>query len=529
MSLKFRLALLNTFFVLAALGIGLGLLVFQSRRVFLESVDRELVNRGNRMMNNPRIRNQGPNGGPQNGGPTGGGPRGGGPQNQDQTGSPNDQSPQNNDPSDDQGPGSNGQGNGLEGLVNPASPQRGRLGLGPEFAGPPNDDIGRPILFNPEGKLIDSRETKILDSATLAKKDEHRPQLATVLVEGIPTRVITVPLRGPRRFLGYAQFGHDLQDFERLKETQIYTILLLIPFALIISAGVGWVLADMAVKPINEVAKASEKISGSDMSTRLTVKGNDEIGRLSLAFNGMVDRLQLSSEEKQKLFVELQNTLEQQRQFVADASHELRTPLARLRITTSSVLEQESSPDEMKEALEIADRETIHMSNLVDQLLTLARLDSRHAPTLVPVNLSSIAEEAAAKFSKTTNLINLNLSQHLTAMGDHDSLVRAVVNLIENAIRYAPEKEILVLTQGNADQAILIVRDHGPGIGHEHISHLTERFYRVDDARNRKMGGTGLGLAIVKSIVEGVGGRLVIESKVGEGTSVQLIFPIQKT
>lgn len=536
MSLKLRLTLFNTFFVLLTLGLGFTFLVLQTRRVFLDSIDHELMNKANRIQNNPQIRNldhiptpaemnlmaqpappgqeanppQGNGSDPNGANPDGGNPMGGDPQN-----------PQANGP----------QGQGRPGLRGP----NGQLGRGqerrgpfpgPEFAGPPNDDIARPIQLRLDGTPFDSRERQALDPEPLHNLNMRRPVLSSASVEGIPTRVITVPLIGRDKLLAFAQYGHDLHDFDRLKETQLATLFLLLPFALAVSAGVGWFLAGTAVKPIHEVAQASEKISGSDMSTRLTVKGQDEIGRLSLAFNSMVDRLQLSFEERQKLFDELKAALEQQKQFVGDASHELRTPLARLRITTSSALEQESSPAEMREALEIADQETVHMSSLVDQLLTLARLDAGRSPSLYPLSLSEVAREAAAKFpADQPNSVSLTLTPETTIQGDHDGLVRAAVNLIENARRYSPDKQISVSTQISDSEVVLTVRDYGSGIAAEHIPHLTERFYRVDDARNRKMGGTGLGLAIVKSIVEANKGRLVIQSMVGEGTAVQLIFP----
>ena len=497
MSLKFRLALVNTVFVLLALGLGLFLLVSQTRRVFLDSLDRDLVSRalhgpqGMRGPNGPGAPGQnrpgqnGPNQFPRN-------------QMQGDNGNPDD--PQNNPPQ----PNGNGPDSG---------PQR-------------NDDVGRPIRYTPEGQPLNSQETRILDPAALAKKETRRPILTTVLVEGVPTRVVTAPRPGIDRIAGYVQFGHDLQDFELLKKTQTTTILFLLPISLIIAAAVGWFLAANAVQPINTVALASEKISGSDMSTRLIVKGDDEIGRLSSAFNGMVDRLQLSFNERQELLDNLNVALEKQRQFVGDASHELRTPLARIRITTSSVLEQESSPAEMKEALEIADRETVNMSNLVDQLLMLARLDSGHLPSLSNLNLSNIAKEAVDKFPhSSSNPIVLALDANAQIRGDHDGLVRAVVNLLENARRYCPDKEISVSTRTIDGRSVLCVRDHGIGIEPQHLSRLTERFFRVDDARNRKMGGTGLGLAIVKSIVESSGGNLLIKSKPGEGTEVELIFP----
>ena len=176
---------------------------------------------------------------------------------------------------------------------------------------------------------------------------------------------------------------------------------------------------------------------------------------------------------------------------------------------------------------EIADRETVHMSTLVDQLLTLARLDSGHTPSLSQVNLSKIATEAAARFTENErNPIKFELVAEASILGDHDGLIRAVVNLIENAKRYAGENEILVSTQISGGQCMLAVKDLGIGIEPQHLARLTERFYRVDDARNRKIGGTGLGLAIVKSIVESSRGVMQIQSKPQEGTEVRLIFPL---
>lgn len=495
MSLKARLALVNTLFVLLALGIGFFLLAFQTRRVFLDSLDRDLLKRAERMQNNPGLRGA-PPGGP-NGGPPG-----------PQQGNPNES------PLDGEG----------QGTGNPPDRQGqpGRINLGPEFNNPPNDDLGRPSLFTPEGKPMDDREQRILDPKVFSQKFDTRPVLTTATFHGNPTRVITVPLQGIDRLYAYAQFGHDLQDFERLKQNQLTTILLLMPFALILSVGVGWFLASKAVKPIQDVAEASGKISSSDMSARLPVSGNDEISRLSGSFNEMVDRLQLSFNERQKLNDELRVALELQKQFVADASHELRTPLTRLRITTSSALEQESSPAELKEALEIADRETVHMSKLIDQLLTLARLDSGRSPSLIPVDLSEIVRESVGQGATG---LSLDLAPRLPLLGDHDSLVRAVINLVENAKRYSEGKAIEVSTKQADGKCIFTIRDHGVGIESEHLSRLTERFYRVDDARNRKMGGTGLGLAIVKSIVDAHNGTMSIQSKPGEGTLVQLVFP----
>ena len=476
MSLKLRLALFNTIFVLAALGLGFFMLSSQTRRVFLESVDRDLFFRGQMITRDRR-----PNG---NGGPGG-------------------------IPGNFGNPGPNGGPNG-----------------GPGPGGPPNDDIGRPVRYGDDRKPINNQETKPLDSVALEAKNDGPPTLTTTIADGVPIRVITLSMAGFDRPSGFIQFGHDLHDFERLKQNQISTILLLVPFSVIIASIVGWFLAGKAVKPINDVATASEKISGSEMSTRLKVKGNDEISRLSSAFNGMVDRLQLSFNERQKLLDELKIALEKQRQFVGDASHELRTPLARIRITTSSALEQESSPAEMKEALEIADRETVKMSNLVDQLLTLARLDSGQTPSLSNVDLSQVAKEVTKTFpTSSAQPVELNIETHANIIGDFDGLVRAVANLLENAHRYSPESKIVVSTHVNGDLCRLVVRDYGDGIEAQHINRLTERFYRVDDARNRKLGGTGLGLAIVKSIVEASGGTLEIRSKPGDGTEIHLIFP----
>jgi two-component system phosphate regulon sensor histidine kinase PhoR len=215
------------------------------------------------------------------------------------------------------------------------------------------------------------------------------------------------------------------------------------------------------------------------------------------------------------------------RDFVANVSHELRTPLARLRLTTSGALQQESDPAELREALQIADRAGVSMTRLVDQLLALARLDQKSDLSTDSCFVREFLEEAQGILKPLTPGLEVSIQSNARVRGSSSDLARAVINLVDNARRHSPpEAPIRVSTSLKGDSAIVSVRDSGEGIEQEHLQRLGERFYRADEHRSRKDGGAGLGLSIAKAIVERSGGTLRIESVVGSGTTVELILPI---
>jgi signal transduction histidine kinase len=221
-----------------------------------------------------------------------------------------------------------------------------------------------------------------------------------------------------------------------------------------------------------------------------------------------------------------------QQRFIADAAHELRTPLTLLRADAEVLMRTHGRLDEEDTMLlEDIVAETNHMSNLASNLLTLARLDnsSTHREHEV-VNLADIARAGTRRIQALADqveiTIQLEANDDVLVIGDPTLLEQAVLALLDNAIKYNRRGgQITVRTAIKQGQAQLEVHDTGIGIAAEHLSHLGERFYRVDKARSRQAGGTGLGLSIARGIASAHGGTLTLTSVPNQGTAAILILP----
>lgn len=218
------------------------------------------------------------------------------------------------------------------------------------------------------------------------------------------------------------------------------------------------------------------------------------------------------------------------RDFVANVSHELRTPLASIR-AMAETLQSGAMEDPA-----VADRfmgtivaETDRLARIAQDLLILSDAESR-TPEKAPCDVSAMVEEVARRFEQQAMQAGLRLAATieptLVVMGAGDQLEQAVLNLVDNAIKYSPNGgTVYVSVRGRAKEVTIAVQDSGIGISPEHLPRLFERFYRVDKARSRASGGTGLGLSIVKNIVEGHGGRVEVASEMGRGSVFTIRLP----
>jgi two-component system phosphate regulon sensor histidine kinase PhoR len=224
--------------------------------------------------------------------------------------------------------------------------------------------------------------------------------------------------------------------------------------------------------------------------------------------------------------------------FVANASHELRTPLASL-LGFVETLQGPARDDSAARGkfLTIMREQAQRMSRLVDDLLSLSRIEQHlHVRPDTPVDLVGILRHIIDTLSPMAYDKHVNLTieapPSVIVAGDRDELLRVAENLVENAIKYGAadamtaRKDVDIVIRVNGAQAHLSIRDYGPGIAQEHLPRLTERFYRVDAGQSRAKGGTGLGLAIVKHIAARHGGRLNIESRLGEGATFSVVLPL---
>jgi len=223
----------------------------------------------------------------------------------------------------------------------------------------------------------------------------------------------------------------------------------------------------------------------------------------------------------------VQLAFERQRRFISDASHELRTPLTLLRAETESLARRLDAAREARPLLHQIDR----ISRLVRDLLTLARLDERALPLErepVPVrSLLRTAAAAAGQLARPGIAIDVQSPPDLCVDGDVDRLHQVLLILMDNACQVTPPGgRIGLIAERDGNAVTIRVEDTGPGIPREHLTHIFDRFYRVDPARSRGDGGAGLGLAIARRIVEAHGGNISLTSRLGHGTSATLRLPV---
>ena len=297
----------------------------------------------------------------------------------------------------------------------------------------------------------------------------------------------------------------------QLRTNLIQTILV----ALIVFPFGVWFLAQRALTPLKRMTKAASRISSQDLSQRVPVpKSRDEVGELSVTLNRMLDRLQ--------------ETLETQRRFTADASHELRTPVTAISGHASYLLRRTQPTSEQVEPLEIIRSEALRMSKLVNDLLELARADAGLTVKREPMNLVETIEGVSKELAPVARGATIEAFSPvplLEVSGDAARLKQVVLNLVQNALNAGSSRVSVSLLKEGA-WARLEVLDNGPGIPESALPNLFERFYRVDGARSTRGNGSGLGLAIVKWIVEQHGGTVAVESRVGEGTVFTVLLPV---
>lgn len=293
----------------------------------------------------------------------------------------------------------------------------------------------------------------------------------------------------------------------------------ILPIFLLISLGLFCILGNRIVhkllKPIKEMTESVQGINGTSLNRLDTNGAKDELKDLALTFNEMLDRLELY--------------MNQQKQFVSDASHELRTPIAIIQGYTE-MLERwgKDDPAILDESINSLSQETANMKNLLEKLLFLSRSDKQTLEVdKESFNLSLLCREVIKEtsFIDDEHDIEAKVSEDIMLLGDRGLIKELLRILVDNAIKYTPEGGKIILSCAIAKHnVILSVKDTGIGIPKEHISHLFERFYRVDEARNKSTGGTGLGLAIAKQIINAHNAQISVTSEIGEGTEFLIFF-----
>lgn len=283
-------------------------------------------------------------------------------------------------------------------------------------------------------------------------------------------------------------------------------------------ATVGYWIARHGLRPIKRMAAEVRNIRSTTLHRRISPSGFPaELKQLAANFNKMLQGLE--------------DAFSRLSRYSADIAHELRSPIHNLRGETEVVLGRPRSPEEYREVLGSCLEEYVRLSSLIDSLLFLARADNPemqiHREYLkVAHELAVLREFYAAPAAEANISLELEADSTLAANLDRNLFQRAVGNLIENAIAYSNPNGTIKLS-AHAENGLLTVnvRDSGRGIPPEHLPHVFDRFYRVDETRSKKTGGMGLGLAIVKTIASLHGGDVRIASRVGLGTQISILLP----
>lgn len=465
-------------------------------------------------------------------------------------------------------------------------------------------------------------------------------EIDNMLPTGIPVKNMVFPIERDEKVQGVVCLRADISNVYETQNQSKQIFIKAMVVALMVTVFLGFFIARSITVPINDVTEKAERMSLGDFSQVVSVKSDDEIGRLAEMFNLLREKLDYTlseiSNEKNKLeailknmadgllavdlegriilansaamvllgisqsdiqerpydeiigrfsksllfdqirenctsggfhetfeysglsydvrydrffdegnkeagiIILLQDITEQQklenmqRDFVANVSHELKTPLTTIKSYTETLLDQNINDSKtISSFLSIVDGEADRMSRLVRELLQLSRLDYKQEKWYKKeMNLVSAVSSAVTKVEMTAANKGQQLNcifdsrQKIMTFIDRDRIDQVLLNLLSNAIKYTPEGgriDVDAYQEGN--QAVVIIRDNGIGIGEKEIPRVFERFYRVDKARSREMGGTGLGLAIAKQIIEEHGGTIGIESQMGKGTKVIVTLP----
>lgn len=402
------------------------------------------------------------------------------------------------------------------------------LARGEVFPGRPS---GRSVILTgtfgelrrPSGTIVQYRSGDFAQPS-LARLDESAspdPEwfFSTQATDGAHYRVLSSILDDGSVLTVALPLGDNRQTLSRLVRIEVLACI----GVLAALALVSWWVVRIGLRPLAEISETAKAIAAGDLSERVArADDRTEVGRLGLALNSMLGRIEAAFAEREASEVRL-------RRFVADASHELRTPLTSIRgyaeLFHRGAAER---PEDLAVAMRRIEEESARMGGLVEDLLLLARLDEHRPPALTTIDLATVAADAVAdaRASAPGHHLSLEVEGHTIVSGDEGQLRQVTANLLTNAVTHTPVgTTIAVRVQGRPPGTTLEVADNGPGIPDEAAPSVFERFYRADPARSRTTGGSGLGLSIVAAIAEAHGGTAEHVPTKGGGATFRVTLP----
>jgi heavy metal sensor kinase len=343
------------------------------------------------------------------------------------------------------------------------------------------------------------------------------------LADGTPVLAVSHfhPVQGKNVLIRIAYSTEPL----RLGVLEMLAILLLVlPLALVGAGFAGYRVAGKALTPLSAMATLTEQITASRLNSRVPVENpDDEFGHMARVLNGLLGRLEESFQKLQR--------------FTSDVSHELRTPMASIRSVGEVGLQQNHSPEEYKDIIGSMLEEVARLTSMVDTLFTISQADSGGIElnrTVFPI--MDLVEESVG----VVGVLAEEKKQNIVVTGDGALLVSAdraflrmaVINLLDNAVKYSPpatsiqvQLNLVTANEARSKQLNLAIKDEGPGIPPAEADRVFDRFYRLDESRARDTGGAGLGLAIAKWSIEAHGGQILLDSYPGSGSAFSIRLP----
>lgn len=387
-------------------------------------------------------------------------------------------------------------------------------------------------FIKPYAQLVDLSGRVSLKTPSMRVNLPVTPQAVARAERGEPTyetfvrrgrskiRQVTIPVIKRGRFSReLIQVGAPLDATVQTLNSISLMLWASLPAGLCLSIFFGYLLTSRSLRPVRELTDAASQLKADDMTMRLPLpSAKDEIRDLTCRFNEMTDRLD--------------DAFSRLRRFAGDVSHELRTPLTVLRGEAELSLRKERTPEEYQRALQTIVKESVNMTDIVEELLLLARAQG-NSLTLQweELRVSDLVAELKDTFDSALNKKKIDLrindaTNEASLLGSRSYLFLSLKNILQNAVKHSGcDATIWLNVSQNSEFTYFTIKDEGEGIPKESLPYIFDPFYRADTARNRKAGGTGIGLSLVQALVKLHEGKIWVDSVAGKGASFTIKIP----
>lgn len=373
------------------------------------------------------------------------------------------------------------------------------------------------VQFFDLNKKIIEKSPNLKNEKLIFHENKEHFQLFDTKLLGNKIRQIQVPLHVKSRKVGYLIIAMSLSDSSKVLENLLDTLMIAFPIILLILFFLARFYAGRSIKPINDIIYTSKIITKDNLKSRIPLpKTRDELFTLSKTINNLLNRIE--------------DAIEREKQFTSDASHELRTPLTVIKGTLEVLIRKTRDSKEYEEKINYCINEVDHLNSLVDQLLMMARFENQKQNVqkenvYLNAAILDVLTLNAEKIKDKKLNVKLEASEEFSIYSDNYLTVTILRNIISNAVKYSTdETDIKISLTREKDKINCIVLDQGIGIAKKDLESILNPFFRSDSLSHSEIKGTGLGLFIVKRMTDLLEIKFKIESEIGKGTKVLLVF-----